>query len=689
MDFQTRYQYHPTTDLLSKGSFSRVFKAHDMLLDRDVALKVFNVEVSAKRDLAIEIKKAITLDHTNLCRYYDAAFVESSNALNEPEKHLVAVSEYINGGELISYCKAHPESLDKLLVDVLQGLAFLHKNNIVHRKLTPQNILVKNTTYGPVATIIDFGISNYRAEQYSISLPRMNTLEYMAPEQLIPQKYGINGHIGTNLDLWSFGVIVYELATFGLKLFPTGDTEETMASILNDEQASLKLSELSEPYRKIAQSCLVKDASKRAQRAGELIEMLNGNKMGPSFDFHSSTEQQSQLEKHAMPFDDGLRRVSQRPMASPPRQPKENILAHIADLLLTLPALIFGAPSSTSVATNYDTPTVVANENTLVEVFYTTDRLQNKSSDRITYSGRRGPVSYGSCEVSIPQGKKIGEIPRLKIWKFEFNENPDKHMLIVGAIELNEALFFDKVSSKINVSDEHDAFVFIHGFNVSFDDSVLRAAQIAYDLNFVGAPIVYSWPSPAKTLLYMSDEDNIRFTVPHLIQFLKDVKNQTKAKKIHIIAHSMGNRALTDTLVSLQQEKFFKGFAFNQIILAAPDIDAQVFVEYIAPKITRSSKRITLYTSAGDVALTASKKLRGGMISRLGLSGSRIVVFDGIDTVDASNIDTDFMGHGYFAETAPLINDLYLLIRHNHSPAQRNLIKKVSASAVNWEFKKA
>jgi esterase/lipase superfamily enzyme len=329
---------------------------------------------------------------------------------------------------------------------------------------------------------------------------------------------------------------------------------------------------------------------------------------------------------------------------------------------------------------------VIGQKNTTVEVFYATDRKKTQVKGKLRYIGERGTVSYGRAEVNIPHRKKKGEVPRPVWWKLQFSENPDKHMMVMNMEELADYVFFGQVAHRIGTSDEHDAFIFIHGYNVSFEDSLLRAAQMAYDLHFQGAPIVYSWPSKAATAGYLADEDSIRYTVKNFVQFLRSVKSLNNAKKIHLVAHSMGNRALTDALLALHQEGFFNGFLFNQIILAAPDIDAQIFAEDIAPQLSSVSHRMTLYTSSKDLALTTSRKLRGGEILRAGLSGEQILICKGIDTVDASQVSTDLLGHGYFASTAPLINDMYLLTRHNHSPKERNLNQVISEDAIYWEF---
>ncbi|MES2653087.1 MAG: alpha/beta hydrolase [Bacteroidota bacterium] len=324
-------------------------------------------------------------------------------------------------------------------------------------------------------------------------------------------------------------------------------------------------------------------------------------------------------------------------------------------------------------------------KNKLIEVFYATERNKyvKRKNGLLAYGNNRGNISFGTCLVNLPKEKIKGEIPRPVWWKLEFSNSEDKHMFIKQIDELQPEGFFNKLQQVVEPSKE--AFIFVHGYNVSFEESILRAAQIAKDIDFKGVPMVYSWPSKRSVLGYVADGDNTKFSTPNLANFIKDVIKKTGAAKLHLIAHSMGNRALTDALVLIHQQNPDKKILFNQIILAAPDIDAEIFVRDIAPKISTFSQRVTLYASSKDKALFSSKKLHGN-INRTGYVGDEITIAEGIDTVDASKIDTDLIGHGYFASTAALIQDIFHLTRHNHPPEERNLRKIELNGPLYWEF---
>ena len=100
----------------------------------------------------------------------------------------------------------------------------------------------------------------------------------------------------------------------------------------------------------------------------------------------------------------------------------------------------------------------------------------------------------------------------------------------------------------VDKSSEKDAFVFVHGFNVTFAEAARRTAQLAHDLGFNGAPILYSWPSRATLVGYVGDQDDAELTAGNLRRFLYKIVAESGARRIHLIAHSMGNRALTYAL---------------------------------------------------------------------------------------------------------------------------------------------
>ena len=223
------------------------------------------------------------------------------------------------------------------------------------------------------------------------------------------------------------------------------------------------------------------------------------------------------------------------------------------------------------------------------------------------YGGDRGELELGTCEVSIPKDHEVGEMESPSVLRLEFREDPERHVVLLGVEPESADEFYADLRSCVGRSAGKEAFVFVHGYNVGFETAVRRTAQIAYDLKFEGAPIVYSWPSQEGLLAYTVDETNVVWTVPHLKEFLLGVARQSGAKSVHLVAHSMGNRALTSALRELALELKADCPRFHEVVLTAPDIDADVFRRDLAPAIVGVADRVTLYASSNDEALIASQ----------------------------------------------------------------------------------
>lgn len=324
----------------------------------------------------------------------------------------------------------------------------------------------------------------------------------------------------------------------------------------------------------------------------------------------------------------------------------------------------------------------------VVRLFYGTDRAPSGSSDPGEYYGNeRDKIQLGMCEVSIPENHQIGELEKPSLWKLEFRENPEKHVVLLDVNPMQGNHFLKQLQSDVNESEGKEAFIFIHGFNVTFEDAARRTAQIAHDLKFKGAPIMYSWPSKGSVTQYVEDGETVKWSEAHVATFIEAVAQRSGAKRIHLIAHSMGNRLLTRAVGKIVNSPSSETVPqFNQIILTAPDIDANVFRNQIAPRITQAAGRVTIYASSNDKALMASQTVNGG--PRLGQGGQYLQQFPGlnkIEVIDASDIDTSLfgMGHSYFSDKPTILHDISKVLK-GVSVSQRNLL---SVKQGAWEIK--
>ena len=332
----------------------------------------------------------------------------------------------------------------------------------------------------------------------------------------------------------------------------------------------------------------------------------------------------------------------------------------------------------------------------VVKVYFATDRQRDVGKPPAQrFSGQRsmaagngaddGPLSYGSCDISIPRDHRMGQLESPSLWRLEFRDDPAKHVVLLAADVQDRENFLAALKTQIRASAGKSAFVFVHGYNVTFEDAARRTGQMAYDLGFDGAPVFYSWPSQGDVGGYTIDENNIEWSAPHITAFLADFLASTDAAQVYLVGHSMGSRGLTRAVADLLAAQPLLAQKITEVILSAPDIDAAVFKHDIAPKLAGARHPVTLYASSQDLALAASKAVHG--YPRAGDSGAGMLIVAGVETIDATGVDTSFMKHSYFAEKRSALSDMFYLIR-NHARADQRFLDPVDTLAGRyWTFK--
>lgn len=296
---------------------------------------------------------------------------------------------------------------------------------------------------------------------------------------------------------------------------------------------------------------------------------------------------------------------------------------------------------------------------TAVEVWYGTNRVATGSEDPGQYYGTElGELSVGKLTVTIPPGHLAGLIERPKGWFFTEHLDPDKHVVLAEVEELARDAF------AAGCCGDEDRLLFVHGYNVSFHDGALRAAQLAFDLEFPGQAMYYSWPSKSSLYGYLTDANNVVPSRPAMEQFL-DIATQGSGK-LHIIAHSMGNRYTLEALETFLLRNPDR--RIGQLILAAPDVDRSEFQARFGG-IREKADGVTLYASRNDLALLVSRRVNGGY--RLGDANGEVVRLAGLDTVDASQIEADSLGHSYFGDAPQLLGDILGVVRLGWEPGER------------------
>ncbi|MEM9777113.1 MAG: alpha/beta hydrolase [Chloroflexota bacterium] len=358
------------------------------------------------------------------------------------------------------------------------------------------------------------------------------------------------------------------------------------------------------------------------------------------------------------------------------------------------------APDAREVVTIIRTPTPNPDGDegvaALVDVYFATDR-QPFSGNLVRFQEQDGIISedeifggnrnlndelmYGSLTITIPKSHSIGEIEepvtkfnpgfedgRFKIFRLEELDKGEHILLETGQI-YSEDEFFSVISDYFGPEGDTKAFIFVHGFNVSFSDAAKRTAQLTYDLNFEGIPVFYSWPAVGGAENYVTDLENIEWTEDHLEKFLVDFANRSNMDKIYIIAHSMGTRGFTNAYIDVLERHPDLSDRFEEIILAAPDIDRGVFRNRIAPQMVAADAPVTIYASSNDNALRASGAIRdeNDRVGYISSGSDAVFVYSGIETIDISSadifLDLDLLNHSAYGDRREVMVDLNQIIR--------------------------
>jgi esterase/lipase superfamily enzyme len=343
-------------------------------------------------------------------------------------------------------------------------------------------------------------------------------------------------------------------------------------------------------------------------------------------------------------------------------------------------------------ATVFDAGAQSCRDCTKVRVYFGTNRALTGDYSRASkvFGNTLSSMRYGYADVSIPPWTvhKVGRMEEPQIVKLELQWDPKRHVMLLRTVVLPRNAFFDRLHDATGRSNR-ELLVFVHGYNVRFADAMRRTAQISHDLQFDGIPVAYTWPSQGELTraAYRADQRSADASVLHLKRFLVDLAQKTDATGIHLIAHSMGNRVLTSALAEIANDPAIATKPrFHEIALTAPDVDAQVMVR-LARAIVPIGRRVTLYASSRDKALQISQLENDA--PRAGLGGDDILVLAGVDSIDASAVDTELVGHFYYAENRSVLNDIFSLVHDglSKSVGKRFGMRRVArGEKVYWIF---
>jgi esterase/lipase superfamily enzyme len=312
-----------------------------------------------------------------------------------------------------------------------------------------------------------------------------------------------------------------------------------------------------------------------------------------------------------------------------------------------------------------------------ITTYYATNRQSTGATAGVTSYGanRAADIEYGKAEVSVPTSRQPGELPLPKLWRFELAPDPSKHFILKRVEPLSGSPAHDQLKLALSASGQKSVLIFVHGFNVTFVDAALRTAQLAHDLSFNGLPMFFSWPSAGATSSYFHDEEMAQLSYKAFNQVLDDAA-ALGANEIYLLAHSMGSRIVANVL----KDRAGQGQDASQIselLLAAPDINQEIFREQIVPPLTSmKNMRRTIYASGSDIALKASKFAHE--FHRLGETTGGITTFDGYDTIDATAAAPVIRayGHSYITDSPKVLDDIADILIRRKPVSERGLDSK-------------
>ena len=273
--------------------------------------------------------------------------------------------------------------------------------------------------------------------------------------------------------------------------------------------------------------------------------------------------------------------------------------------------------------------------------------------------------AFGTTFPKIPGDLRVGVV------EVNGNNTVSKPVVFPNNPKKGSMALFDELRGDMKTCGR-DTVIYIHGFNNDFNESMQEGAELSRALGDAYNVVVFSWPSNGKTLSYYPDRHDAEMSglgfARGLLKFKDFIDQLSKEsaceRKIHLIAHSMGNYVLRH---ALQKMKQIEGYAaaprlFDQVVLAAADEDADALtLEHKLGNLSNLCGRLNVYFNNGDTALVVSDKVKGNP-DRLGHDGpakpweitQKTVLIDA-SLVVTGGID---MQHAYIRKHAKVVADL-------------------------------
>lgn len=330
-----------------------------------------------------------------------------------------------------------------------------------------------------------------------------------------------------------------------------------------------------------------------------------------------------------------------------------------------------------------------------ITVVYTTNRQRDDVGDLLRFGSKRAKhVTVGEARVLVPKAEVMRRAQRRAegsgLLDTSAGELTSAARLAVRKVAVGDgedrlARSTSQILERAKLFKSH-ALVFVHGFNVNFEDGLISAAKIAYDLEFDGPVVLFSWPSAGWLFGYWYDGKSASTAVDHLVKTIDDLVAAMPATKLHLAAHSMGNRVLFSALEKIAaRDDGLSLPGLGEIISAHSDAESDKFVR-LAAKLKPHGLKITLYASSGDKALWVSR-----LVNLLkGRAGAGPVFADGVDAIDITGLGRLWdINHGIYSANPIVSGDITRLIATGKRPVHERtpLFKLVDDKrGIYWRY---
>lgn len=285
------------------------------------------------------------------------------------------------------------------------------------------------------------------------------------------------------------------------------------------------------------------------------------------------------------------------------------------------------------------------------EIFVATTRAKAEAPAQV-FDGRRSDMlSLARVTVSVPAIHELGKTERPK----GRVANPEKFFTASDLVNYPDEQAFSAALRADIARHDGRVLVFIHGYNNLFDDAVYRTTQIVHDAGYTGTPVLFSWASGGKTVDYVYDRDSVTSARDRLEETLR-LLVKAGARRIDLIAHSMGNLLTVETLrqLAIAGDRDLDG-RLGDVILASPDIDVDVFKSQMR-RYGKPKRPFILMLSRDDRALSVSQIIAGDK-PRLGdYHNTEEIAALGLVVIDLTDVSAgDAMNHAKFADNPVMV----------------------------------